>query len=210
MIAVRILIAATLVLALGGCGARKERPAGPKAVQAVDWRVVATPADRARLRNWRDSWVAALAQARGQDSGTIARDPALFDPDRALVGATPPAGDYRCRVSKLGAADAFLPAFISYPAFNCRVSDQDGIVRLAKLDGSQRPVGRLYPESDTRAVFLGTLALGDERTAMPYGLDAGRDMAGIVERIGPRRWRLVLPAPRYELKLDVIELVPAS
>ena len=35
-------------------------------------------------------------------------------------------------------------------------------------------------------------------------------MAGLVERIGDNRWRLVLPAPAYESLLDVIELVPAG
>ena len=35
-------------------------------------------------------------------------------------------------------------------------------------------------------------------------------MAGLVERIGDNRWRLVLPAPAYESMLDVIELVPAG
>jgi hypothetical protein len=35
-------------------------------------------------------------------------------------------------------------------------------------------------------------------------------MAGLVERIGARRWRLVLPYPRFESTLDVIEIVPAD
>jgi hypothetical protein len=57
---------------------------------------------------------------------------------------------------------------------------------------------------------LGTLTLGDEPRAMPYGVDAQRDLAGFVERIGPARWRLVLPYPPFESQLDVIELVPSS
>ncbi|RYD50136.1 MAG: DUF4893 domain-containing protein, partial [Sphingomonadales bacterium] len=28
--------------------------------------------------------------------------------------------------------------------------------------------------------------------------------------IGPRRWRLVLPSPHFESKLDIIDLVPAG
>ncbi|MDB5668625.1 MAG: hypothetical protein JWL74_1575, partial [Alphaproteobacteria bacterium] len=35
-----------------------------------------------------------------------------------------------------------------------------------------------------------------------------RDMAGIVERIGDRRWRIVLPRPSFESIVDVLELVP--
>jgi hypothetical protein len=59
-------------------------------------------------------------------------------------------------------------------------------------------------------VFLGTLVLGDESLPVSYGSDRMRDMAGLVERIGDNRWRLVLPAPAYESLLDVIELVPAG
>ena len=37
-----------------------------------------------------------------------------------------------------------------------------------------------------------------------------RDVAGYVERIGPSRWRLVMPQPHFESKVDVMELVPES
>jgi len=33
-------------------------------------------------------------------------------------------------------------------------------------------------------------------------------MAGYVERVGERRWRMVLPRPTFESIVDVIELVP--
>jgi hypothetical protein len=33
-------------------------------------------------------------------------------------------------------------------------------------------------------------------------------MAGALERIGPYRWRLILPKPHFESMMDVIELVP--
>jgi hypothetical protein len=45
---------------------------------------------------------------------------------------------------------------------------------------------------------------------MQYGADPERDLAGYVERIGPNRWRLILPYPRFESMIDVLELVPAS
>ena len=100
--------------------------------------------------------------------------------------------------------------FVAYPQFTCRIRPERGVQGLAKLSGSQRPVGLVYPADALRLVFLGTLMLGDETRALQYGGDPDRDMAGYVERIGPRRWRLILPRPRYESQIDVIELVPAG
>ncbi len=82
--------------------------------------------------------------------------------------------------------------------------------RLTKLTGSQRQAGTLYPDSARRMILLGTLALGDETMQRPYGVDPERDIVGAVERIGPHRWRLVMPYPRYESLVDVLELVPAA
>jgi hypothetical protein len=79
---------------------------------------------------------------------------------------------------------------------------------FVKLTGSQRPVGRLFADGDRRLVFLGTLQLGDEQGVLRYGHDRQRDMIGLLERIGERRWRLAFPYPAFESTLDVIELVP--
>jgi hypothetical protein len=35
-------------------------------------------------------------------------------------------------------------------------------------------------------------------------------MVGMMERIGPARWRLVLPRPAYQSILDLLELRPAG
>ena len=51
---------------------------------------------------------------------------------------------------------------------------------------------------------------GDEARAFQYGRDTQRDIAGFVERIGPNRWRLIMPRPHFESQMDVMELVPAS
>ena len=80
---------------------------------------------------------------------------------------------------------------------------------FAKLTGSQRQVGLIFPGDAMRQVFLGTLVLGDEARAMQYGRDPERDVAGFVERIGPNRWRLIMPRPHFESQIDVMELVPA-
>lgn len=196
--------ALTLAACAGGDRVAPPAPAAP------DWRTLATPYDRQRLRDWRKAWMAALPQARAADAAGVAAQGALLKPDLSLDGATPPAGDYRCRVVKLGAKANGMSGYTAYPAFACRVGSADGVATLEKLTGSQRPVGRILPNPGNRAVFLGTLVLGDERGAMRYGIDQGRDMAGWVERIGPERWRVVLPYPRFESLLDVVELVPAD
>jgi len=59
-------------------------------------------------------------------------------------------------------------------------------------------------------VFLGSLALGDEQQPLAYGDDPKRDMAGVLERIGPFQWRLVIPWPQSTSKLDVFELTPVA
>jgi hypothetical protein len=115
---------------------------------------------------------------------------------------------YRCRVIKLGAKGAGNLNYVAYPAFTCRVRAEHSLQRLTKLNGSQRYVGLIFPGDAIHQVFLGTLVLGDERRALQYGQDDARDVAGFLERIGPNRWRLLMPEPHFESKLDVIELVP--
>ncbi len=178
---------------------------------ARDWRGIATQDDRARLRDWRDAFVAGLRAARAAGhSGAIAREGALFEPDSALVGGAIPNGNYRCRVIKLGAKSPGMLDFVVYPAFACRIRQERDLQGFAKLTGSQRHVGLIFPGDAMRQVFLGTLLLGDERRAMQYGRDRERDVAGFVERIGPNRWRMLMPRPHFESQIDVMELVPTG
>lgn len=219
----RALVAATIVLA--GCAGSGRQAmslapgaAMPSATSAASpqgplpaWRAVATEADRARLRDWRRAWVEALRSAyAGGHGAEIAREGVLLFPDAAQADASLPDGPYDCRVIKVGARATGNLHYVAYPKFACSVERRDGVQHLAKTTGSQRPVGMIYPDTASRAVFLGTLMLGDERMAMRYGQDATRDVAGVIERIGQRRWRLVLPYPRFESLVDVVELVPKA
>ena len=184
--------------------------AGATPPTSVDWHQVATSRDRQRLRNWRSAWMEGLEAARaGDGAGVIAADPALFDPDRILSGAVPPAGDYRCRAFKLGARGV-AHGFTAYPWGACRVEADGEMLRVSRLDGPQRPTGLIFADTDARAILLGTMVFSDETRPLDYGRDAGRDMAGVVERIGHRRWRIVVPYPRFESTLDVVELVPPA
>ena len=204
------LLAALAATALAGCTTTAQAPSSPVLVPSSDWRAVATENDRERLRNWRSTFTTALAQARAAGHGSaIAAEGALLEPDAALGGAVIPNGQYRCRVIKVGAKQPGLLDYIAYPAFRCRIQQERNLQGFAKLTGSQRPVGLVFPSEATRQVFLGTLVLGDEARAMQYGNDPDRDLIAWVERIGPNRWRMVFPSPRFESLTDVIELVPA-
>jgi hypothetical protein len=194
--------------ALAGCTPNERPTAGPIATASA-WQTVATPADRERLRSWRQVFVQALSEAQAAGHGpAIAREGALLQPDSAIGGGLPD-GDYRCRMIKLGTRSPGMLPFIAYPAFNCRVTPAGRLQTFAKLTGSQRQVGSIFAHDQLRHVFLGSLVLGDEQKALPYGADSDRDLAGWVERIGERRWRIILPSPRYESLTDIIELVPA-
>lgn len=175
---------------------------------SADWHAAVTDKDRARLRDWRASFVSGLAAARKSGHGDdISREGALLDPDSAIGGAIPD-GLYRCRVIKLGAKSAGMLDYVAYPYFQCRVQSKGRVQTFAKLTGSQRQAGMIFPNGALHQVFLGTMMLADEARAMKYGVDQQRDVAGFVERIGPSRWRMVMPAPAFESQVDVMELVP--
>ncbi len=175
----------------------------------TDWKAVVTPSDMDRIRSWRTAFIAAIEDARRRGSGAgVAAEGRLLDPDAALGAPGPPPGTYRCRVIKLGGMK--MAALVAYPATTCTLAAEGDVIGFARTGGVQRPVGLIFPGEGSRLIFLGTMMLGDERRPMEYGRDATRDMAGAVERIGPNRWRLILPYPRMESKMDVIELVPVS
>ena len=74
-------------------------------------------------------------------------------------------------------------------------------VELERAVAEHEPVVAFRPRS---------LALGDEDQPLAYGDNPKRDMAGVFERIGPFRWRLVIPWPQGSSKLDVFELTPVT
>lgn len=202
-----------LLLTASLLGCASDEVGSAAATPAVaNWRNVATASDRYRLRNWRDAWTEGLAAARPGNGPEVAAEGVLLDPDGALLGVNPPPGDYRCRTLKIGARSQGLLNYVAYPAFKCRIepAGPEGTMGFTKLTGSQRPIGRLFPDRERRMIFLGTIQLGDEKGIMRYGRDTDRDMIALLERIGDRRWRLVFPYPHFESVVDVIELVPSS
>ena len=198
------------VLLLAGCAGQARQSAAAAPV-AADWKHVVTIDDLNRLRHWRVAFVAALREARASGQGAqIDREGALLLPDAGFDTVALASGHYRCRVIKLGAKGSGMASFTPYPAFDCRVTDEGEVSSFEKVGGSQRPVGLIFDDGAARKIFLGTMMLGDETRPLEYGRDATRDMAGALQRIGDKRWRLILPYPRFESVMDVVELVPAG
>jgi Domain of unknown function (DUF4893) len=204
----------TCVALAAGCGAASAKRKPPKPIQPVsassaDWKVAVTSRDMDRIRNWRSAFVKALDQARAKGNApSMAREPVLLDPDASIGGAAPPPGVYRCRTVKIGGNTG--PAYVVYPQTGCAVTDEGEVKGFANAGGMQRAAGLIFKGDDKRAIFLGTMMVGDERRAIDYGRDAMRDMAGAVEQIGPKRWRLILPYPSFGSTMDVIELIPVT
>lgn len=207
----RALLPLSALIGLSACMNASEPRTSPNPVSRLDWREIATASDRDRLRRWRTAWISGVARAEAAGHGAeISREGALLQPDAAIAWQAPQPGEYQCRTLKIGARSEGMLNYVAYSPFTCRVRVEDGLVSFAKLTGSQRPLGLFLPDNGRRMIFLGTLQLGDEKLALQYGRDRERDMAGVLERIGERRWRLVFPYPHFESTLDVLELVPRA
>ena len=204
------------VLALSACATPPAPPPPPPPSGAPgatlrDWRSIVTAADRDRYARRDAAWSLALQQARRQrGSGDLNSLGDLIDPDARRPSVIPPVGAYRCRTVKLGSQggeDGL--GYVVYGWFACSIEQTRSGLKFVKLTGSQRPAGLLFPEDDRHMVLLGSMALASEPPANSYGQRPDRDLIATLERIGERRWRLVIPWPQNESNLDLIELVPA-
>ena len=82
----------------------------------------------------------------------------------------------------------------------------DTIVYAAPWTKQPRNAG--HHDTDRRLIFVGAEAWGMDETGWPkYGDQSIRDQVGVFERIGSDRWRLVLPWPKVDSKLEILELV---
>jgi len=214
-----ILASAALAAALSGCEtARPKLPSGvhpsvevAPPLKSEVWKAVATADDEDRIARLGLAWRDALADAQKTNAADVRREGKLLLPRSALPRPAPTPGSYNCRLIKLGKAAAAGKAYESFKPFFCYVEVEDDLLTIVKQTGSQRPAGRLWEDDDsTRLIFLGSLALGNEDQPLAYGDDPKRNMAGVLERIGPFRWRLVIPWPQSNSKLDVFELTPVD
>jgi hypothetical protein len=175
------------------------------------WRRVATDADQKRIADLGLAWQEALSEARARHPRDVAAEGELLEARGALPRPAPTPGSYSCRLIKLGRVGSRGPAFARFKPFFCYVEVEGELLTIVKQTGSERPAGRLWADDrEDRLIFLGSLALGNEDQPLAYGEDPKRDMAGVLERVGPFRWRLVIPWPQSNSKLDIFELTPAA
>lgn len=182
--------------------------ATPALAASGEWRTDAWEGDVDRLDRLDQAWREALKEASDDGHGpTLRALGVLRDRTVSLPRPQPAPGTYRCRVIKLGSQGESGLSFVAYPFFRCRVDlTPGGDLTFRKTTGSQRTSGNFYPDTARRLVYLGAQDWGSEGPKR-YGDDHDRDQIGVLERIGPNRYRLALPFPRQESVLDLIEIV---
>ena len=180
-------------------------PVAESELAGEGWRAIALAEDRGRLERLALAWETALGEARARGLASQVRaEGVLLRPDAGLPRAAPPPGPYHCRLIRFGGRRVFT----AYRSYFCDVVVEGELLSLTKQDGSERPGGYLWHDGDSRLIFLGAVALGAEPMPPAYGEDSGRDLIGLVERVGPFRYRLVMPWPPSGASLEILELVP--
>lgn len=209
--------AMVMTLALAGCVTPP--PVKPQLRPVIEvappeksdgWKGIANAPDIDRVARLPMAWSTALRQARARGFGkAISEEGLLLEPNAAQPRPAPSPGSYSCRMIRIGSAQRKLPTFERFKPFFCYVEAEGDLLTIVKQTGSQRPAGRLWEDNDpNRLVFLGSLARDDGDALKAYGEDAQRDMAGVVERVAPFVWRLVIPWPRGNSRIELYELTP--
>lgn len=162
-----------------------------------------TAADKARLAAYAATRAEAIAEAKsgGSPADIAVLEKIIATQPMSLRDGFDPTGKWKCRTIKLG---GMLPLTI-YDWFDCRITDDGSGWYLVKTSGSQRTSGRFYDDGDSRLVYLGALNYSREKP-IDYGKDAERDQVAYVFRTGPEQLRMEFPAPKFESRLDILEL----
>ena len=219
--AATILFALTPALAgmLGGCATTAAGRVSVKAPAAVvepqpEWAGLATPADYARLTALPKLFAQARAAVPGTRAKLLAAETALVDPAAAQLAPELPPGPYHCRLVRFGGKarfTTFKPDFC-YVETAQTAAGKSGMsfTKQTASQGGTLPEGWIYPDGERRQVFLGATKRKGDTTARRYGDDPGHDLAGVIERVSPFRWRLVLARAEAGATLDLYELVPVT
>lgn len=202
-----------MLAALSACAARHDPVPAPVPAPALPgiqtgWRAIVTDEDMTRLTRLPDLWADAR-KAAARFSRQIAREGALLVAGAARNHPAPSPGSYKCRLIKMGTAVRGEAAYRSFPEFFCHIRGEgtDGLY-FTKQTGSDLPGGWLHADGDLRFVFTGARQRAGSDTPLVYGSEPDRDVVGVLERVGPFRWRLVLPWRGERSGLDIYELTP--
>ncbi|URW75746.1 DUF4893 domain-containing protein [Sphingomonas donggukensis] len=204
-----VICASLLLCPLTAC---MMQPAAPKrAIVAVEpgepWRETASAEDALRIDGLPATWTRVLARLPARSRKEATAEGPLLTADAALDHPELPPGSYSCRVLRLGDGAGPLRLRAFKPNFCYVGAAGDRTLTLSKQTGSDLPAGRLHPYGDKRYVFLGANQRKAGDTSLAYATDRTRDVGGVIERVAPFRWRLVVPS-RDERTLDVYELTP--
>ncbi|MBT2188985.1 DUF4893 domain-containing protein [Sphingobium nicotianae] len=200
--------------ALSACASRPQAvlktptPVAAFTLPKTGWQAIVTSEDDQRVAHLPATWADALAASK-RYSKQIAREGDLLQPGAARNYPAPPPGSYRCRLVKIGVAQGREPAFQAFPEYFCHVrGDRAGALFFTKQTGTELPGGWLHEDGERRLVLTGAKQHGVNDAPLVYGSEPNRDLVGVVERIGPFRWRLVLPWRGPREGLDIYELTP--
>lgn len=211
MRAVSLLAAAALSLA--AC-TTTPKPVGVAVVSVEQvaepgWRGAISAEDTARLEALPATWEAVRSLAERRSKSVWAGQAELLAADGALDHPAMPPGSYNCRLVRLGQQTARGPVVRTFNPFFCYVRGEGAeALSFTKQTGTDLPGGWLHADGDRRYVFLGAKQRKPGDNSLGYGTEGDRDLAGVVERIAPFRWRLVVPWRTGKPGLDVYELTP--
>ena len=169
------------------------------------WERIVTPADRQRIETLGGA-LARLRDMAPRRRSTAAAEGALLDPAAAQTMPQTPPGPYTCRLVRFGGRAGFA----TFKPDVCYVEAAADALAFTKQTGSNLPEGYFYDDGDRRQVFLGTLRTAGDKPGRGYGNDPAKDIVGIVERVSPFRWRLILSRGGRGAALDLYELVPLT
>ncbi|MDQ2879375.1 MAG: DUF4893 domain-containing protein, partial [Pseudomonadota bacterium] len=177
----------------------------PSAGDAAGWRAIASPADQARIDGLAARWqkLDTAIPARRRPRGAVERH--LLDPAAAQPLAAIPPGAYWCRLHRIGAVPISAGGSPDY----CFVTLEHGKLAFTRQSGTTLPGGWLFADEDNkRMVLLATDRPAGAASAPAYGSNAARDIVGVIERIGPLKWRLVTPRGDTG-PIEIYDLMPA-
>ena len=203
-----LVVLGAVAAALGGCSARTPHPSAAhvtvEAAPKAAWEGIASADDAARIAALPELWSRARGTVPMRLKPRMRAEGELVDPAAALALPTPPPGSYRCRLVRFGGRGGFR----SFAPDFCYVDGDAKALAFTKQTGSNLPGGWLHPDTPTRLVFLGAVPRKGEAKAPGYGIVPAQDVAAVVERVGPFRWRMVMLRAGRDGVLDLYELVP--